>query len=59
MPKTEEQPALGDPAEEVAVDAVIETLNLFASLEQDAQRSAEGAGAAAKEAKTLPDESPQ
>jgi hypothetical protein len=51
MPKEEWYPASDVLPEEATIDAVIETLNLFASIEQDSQ-SAENADPAADEGKT-------
>jgi hypothetical protein len=46
MPKEERNPVSDDLPEDAAIDAVIETLNLFASIEHDSQ-AAEDANAAA------------
>jgi hypothetical protein len=50
MPKEEKESVRDDLPEDATIDAVIETLNLFASIEQDSQ-SAEDADAAAAESK--------
>jgi hypothetical protein len=53
MPK-EEQPVVGNLPGEIDVDALVATLNLFASIRSDSQQSAEEATAPPEEAKARP-----